>query len=255
MEVNLPRFVPNVPAPAVSFAVALLLLQITYVNRLLRVITVMLSAFDAPKAEPRNVNRLATTPHVDSSVSLLLHCVLMLPLFWANHSTYVLPFPWVFAAQLATLSAVLKISRSLVCLLSNLPGTHVQLAQQVCQRVKVTGYYLGLSLAKPHTHVAEVAAAECQGLNGLVLLSLYAAVVMLLLAPCLLVYLVELNLKMGFIKQRRLVLQHAPPCPETRPAKAVVVYSVLVGSWVACEGVVLMLSPVQCSSSGIVLGR
>jgi hypothetical protein len=233
----------------------LLLLQITYVNRLLRVITVMLSAFDAPKAEPRNVNRLATTPHVDSGVSLLLHCVLMLPLFWANHSTYVLPFPWFLAAQLATLGAVLKISRSLVCLLSNLPGTHVQLAQQVCHHVKVTGYYLGLSLAKPHTHVAEVAAVECQGLNGLVLLSLHAAVVMLLLAPCLLVYLVELNLKMGFIKQQRLVVQHAPPCPETRLAKAVVVYSVLVGSWVACEGVIMMLSPVQCSSSGIVLTR
>lgn len=86
-----------------------LLLQITCVNRLLRVWTVFLSVSDTLNAEPRNINRLKATPHADRSVSLLLHCVVLVPLFWLNHSTYVLLFPWVLAAQLATLAGVLAI--------------------------------------------------------------------------------------------------------------------------------------------------
>lgn len=228
--------------------------QITRVNRFLRLITVLMSAFDAPKAEPRNVNRLATTQHVDSGVSLLLHSVLVVPCFWLNHASYVLPFPYVLAAQLITLGGVLNISRSLLCLLANLPGTHLALAQRVCQHIKGVAYFMqGMYLTgKPQAQLAELAAAECQGLNGLVLLALFSAVVVLVLLPCLLVYHIELKLKMGFIRQRRLVLQHAPPC-DTPLAKAVVVYCVVLGSWVACEGLVALLSPVQCGGAGILL--
>lgn len=213
----------------------------------------MLSAFDATTAEPRNVDRAANTRQATSGVSMFCLTVLVVPLFWWNHASYVLPFPYVLAVQIATVVGVWRISSVTTCLLSYVPGTHVQIGQQVCQRMKHVMHYLGLLLAKPAGQLAETAATECAGLNGLVLLSLYASVVILVLVPCLSVYFLELNLKMGFIRQRQLVLLHAPPCLDTRLARAVIVYAAVVCSWIACEGVVMALSPIQCGSSGIVL--
>jgi hypothetical protein len=186
---------------------------------------------------------------------MLLHCVAIVPLFWWNHAAYVLPFRYFLAAQLVTVACELRIASAILCLFSHVPGTHMQLAQHLCQHMKQAMHYLGLPLlARPAgVPLADAAAAECQGLNGAALLSLYISVVLLVLVPCLLVYFAELNLKMGFIRQRQLVLQHAPPCPDTRLAKAVVVYAAFVCSWIACEAVVLALTPVQCSKSGIAL--
>jgi hypothetical protein len=127
----------------------------------------------------------------------------------------------------------------------------MQQSLRLCQCTKLAMHYFGLLSTRPPALAAEAAAAECQGLEGLVLLCLYACLLLLVLAPCLCVYFAELRVKLGFLRQQHLLLQHAPPCPHFGVGRAVVVYGVLVGGWLACEAAVLFLSPLRCNSLGV----
>jgi hypothetical protein len=92
-------------------------------------------------------------------------------------------------------------------------------------------------------------------LSGILLVTLYANLVILVMVPCLVVYFMELNLKMGFIKQRKLTLAHAPPGVVTSLGKAVVIHGAVVGSWLACEVVLSVIGPLDCNSAGMLVRK
>jgi len=196
---------------------------------------------------------LSTTqqPHVCIS---LLRTLIAMPLFYLNHANYILPFAYVLPAQLLTLLATIMMARVLTCVIANDTATLLQVSQRVCKCMKVAMHYLAL-LGLPPGDVADAAAAECQGVDGLILLTLYANVFVLVLIPCLVVYFVELDLKLGFIKQQRLLLLQAYPCLDSRLCKGLIVYSAVVGSWLACEVIVTLMSPLECDSSGVLVSR
>jgi hypothetical protein len=127
----------------------------------------------------------------------------------------------------------------------------MQQSQWLCQCAKLAMHYFGLLSCRPPGLAPEAAAEECQGLEGLVLLCLYANLLLLVLVPCLCVYFAELRLKLGFLHEQQLSLQHAPPCLDFLVWRAVVIYGVVVGGWLACEAVVLFLSPLRCNSLGV----
>jgi hypothetical protein len=120
------------------------------------------------------------------------------------------------------------------------------------QVLKASMHYFGLVLEpRPPRDAAVTAGLECAGVDGFLLLCVYANVLMLLVGPCLTVYFIELNLKMGFLKQQGLTLQHAPPCLGSRLCRLVVVYGGVVGAWMACEVAVLTSAPLHCDASGM----
>lgn len=84
-------------------------------------------------------------------------------------------------------------------------------------------------------------------------IALYANVLVLLLISCLVVYFVELDLKLGFIKQQQLVMTHAYPFQGSSFTKAVVIYGVVVGAWLMCEVGVMFLSPLECNANGLLV--
>lgn len=171
-------------------------------------------------------------------------CILLL--YSAN---FILPMVYVLPAQLLTLLGVTGTSRYAVCLMMDRPG-YLLLSQQLCQGLKVSMHYLSMLLGRPPKEAAAAAASECAGVDGLVLVVLFANLLLLVVVPCLVVYFVELDLKRGFIRTKNLVMQHAGPIVESRLGKAVVVYGAVVGSWMACEVLVLGLSPFECSKGG-----
>lgn len=235
----------TVPAP---------LLQITLVNRLLRLVTVISTAAGSSSEDTRRFHVAVTEqlPQPPGHWAHILRVILGMPLMYFNHANFVLPFAYVLGAQGVTLAAALVQLQKLPCLMTDKPLS-MQHSQGLCQGAKLAMHYFGLLSCRPPALAAEAAAAECQGLEGLVLLCLYANLLLLVLVPCLFVYFAELRLKLGFLREQQLTLQHAPPCLESRVGRAVGVYGVLVGSWLACEAAVLFLSPLRCDSLGVLV--
>jgi hypothetical protein len=227
-------------------------LQITVVSRLLRLATVMSAAAGSSSEDMRRFQAAVTQqlPHPPGHWAHILRIILGMPLMYFNHANFVLPFAYVLGAQGVTLAAALVQLQKVPCLMTDKPVS-MQQSLRLCQCAKLAMHYFGLLSTRPPALAAEAAAAECQGLEGLVLLCLYACLLLLVLAPCLCVYFAELRVKLGFLRQQHLLLQHAPPCPHFGVGRAVVVYGVLVGGWLACEAAVLFLSPLICNSLGV----
>lgn len=102
----------------------------------------------------------------------------------------------------------------------------------------------------------------CSGVGAAVQLQLYSATVLLFMVPMMVLYLLELSLKVGFL--RGLQDQHPDRCVLIQPIAAVLtneawVVSVLfvafsVLAWFACESVISALMPMSCdhgSASGV----
>lgn len=171
--------------------------------------------------------------------------------------------------------------RSSTCIVAHQPE-NLLLSQQACDMLRNTMYNLGMLLGGPPRSAASAATAaaaaagtpvgpagsgfgsgggsgsvsgwlvqECGGLEGVVLLGLYLHVLLLLVVPCLAVYLIELNMKLSFIQTHGLALQHTWAIMDSRLIKAVVGYAAVVGGWMACEVAVLAVAPLQCNASGL----
>lgn len=234
-------------------------LQVTAVNRVMRLSTVMLAAAAWRPVEILQwLPALSSTPQGSPSaddghgVLQVLTTVLGLPLMFATHSNFVLQFVYVLPTQLITLAANLQLMRSTACLMAAQGPGMLVVPSQLCAYLKLLMHYLSFQGQSPAEALA-AAAGECQGLQRLVLLALYSNVVILLLLPCLTVYFIELNLKSGFIAQQQLVLSHACPVHWSKVCKVVVVYGAVVGSWMMCEVALTLLSPVSCDSSSVKL--
>jgi hypothetical protein len=186
----------------------------------------------------------------------LLRQVFGIPLLYCNHANFVLPFAYVLVAQLVTCTALCVALRVSACYLLGKPDVACCSAQ-LCQYLKVVMHYFGwVPVWRAPREAFTAAASECQGIQGFVLVAVYANVLILVVGPCLAVFFMELKLKMRFIHQQGLNLLHAPPCLlESHLSRWVVLYGAVVGSWMACEAAVLMLSPMRCgsSSSGLLL--
>jgi hypothetical protein len=227
--------------------------QVTCVNRVLRILTLANACFETSTytLRVRQMNMDVLTK--SGSWSALLRMVVGIPLMYVNHANYVLPFAYVLPAQLLTFLAGGFMNRLLVCAMLQQPGMPLHLAQQLCQYMKLGMHYLGMLLTRPPGEASDAAAEQCRGLEGLVLLTVYADTVLVVMMPCLVVYFMELNLKMGFIRQRQLTLAHAPPGAVTRLGKAVMIHAAVVGSWLACEVLLLVITPLDCNSSSLLV--
>lgn len=229
--------------------------QVTLFNRTLRLLTVVLAACGMDSHSIQHFldnttfgysGALPVRPYVS-----LLRFVVGAPLFWSVHANFVLPFAYVLVAQAITAGMTLYGLRASVCVMMSYPGV-AQAAQPMCQVLKASMHYFGLVLEpRPPHDTAGAAGLDCTGIDGFLLLCVYANVLVLLVAPCLTVYFIELNLKMGFLEQQGLTLQHAPPCLGSSLCRLVVVYGAVVGAWMACEVAVLTATPLQCDASGM----
>jgi len=228
------------------------LLQVTLFNRLLRLVTVAEAAWDFTISDVRRVAATSAQRYQLQPGLSVMRFVLGTPLVFVNHANYVLPFAYVLGAQVLTLCAVCLMVRVTVCytVQTHQPGS-LLLLQQLCQRLKVVMHYLGIMSGQPPSDVAASALQECRGVEGLALLTLYISVLVLVVLPCLIVYFIELKLKQGFLKQHNLTLSHALPCMDSHVCKGVVVYGAVVGSWLACELLVMSLTPMKCTSEGV----
>lgn len=224
------------------------------VNRLLRLATVIVASADVNTTQMRlwmtsiPQSHVAVDPQFKDWVAVLRQ-VLGMPVFYLNHANFILPFAYVMLAQLITFSAVSSTLGVTTCYMYSQAG-QIQVAQQLCQFLKVAMHFLGMLPGRLPREAAQAAAAECQGVESYLLPALYSCVIILVVGPCLFVYFAELNLKLGYIRQLQLPLQHAPPCFDSRLGRAVAIYGAFVGGWMACEVLVLVASPLQCSSSG-----
>jgi hypothetical protein len=229
------------------------MLQVTLINRCLRVMTVIstVRTFDIQQLQ-RFEGAYPQTPQFQRIAHwlALLRQVVGIPLFYCNHANFVLPFAYALAAQLVTCGALCVALLVSACYMLGKPNV-AYTAAQACQYLKVGMHNLGwMSMGRAPREAATAAAQECTGIKGFMLLSIYANVLILVVGPCLAVYFMELNLKLGFIQQQKLRLLHAPPCMlESWLSRLVVLYGAVVGSWMACEVAVLMLSPMQCDTS------
>lgn len=231
--------------------------QLTVFNRTLRLLTAVLAAVGM---DSHNFQRFLDNTTFGYSGALpmrpyvsLLRFVVGVPLFWSVHANFVLPFAYVLVAQAITAGMMCYGLRASVCVMLSYPGV-AQAVQPMCQVLKVSMHYFGLVLEpRPPHHATGAAGLECAGIEGFLLLCVYANMLVLLVGPCLTVYFIELNLKMGFLKQQGLTLQHAPPCLGSRLCQLVVVYGAVVGAWMACEVAVLTATPLQCDASGMLV--
>lgn len=227
-------------------------MQVTLVNRLLRVFTVFMVALSMTPHKTSHFLSIIEhkRPSQSSPWISLMRLLLGVPVFYITHANFVLPFPYVLAAQLCTLFSTCMMTRTVACAVMQ-QADAIQRAHQLCKRLKTVMHFSSFTPGVPPWEVASAAARECQGVDAVMLLSLYGNVLVLVVLPCLVVYFMELNLKVGFVRQRQLAMHHAWPCLESRLCKCVIVYASVVGSWMACEGLVLLLSPMQCSSAGL----
>lgn len=199
-------------------------------------------------AAARTTHNARWQPNTWTSITRAL---LAFPVLYLHHANFVLPFPYMLSAQACTLAATSLLLRLSSCLVFDDEPGSLYRSQQLCLCLKVGMHYLSMLLGRPPREAIAAATKECQGVDGLVLVTLYVSVFVLVVLPSLAVYFIELEMKLGFIKQRQYKMQHAWPCLESRLCKAVVVYGAVVGSYIACEVVVLILSPMQCTSAGI----
>jgi hypothetical protein len=181
----------------------------------------------------------------------LMRSLIVPPMAVFNHANFVLPFAFVLPAQLWTFATCTWMMRTSACIIAQ-QAEHLQLSQQACGVLRSVMYNLGMLLGgPPQGSAAANAVHECGGLQGVVLLGLYLHVVLLLVVPCLAVYLIELNMKLSFIKSEKLRLDHTWPIMESTLIKVVLGYAAVVGGWMACEVAVLTIAPLKCDDHGL----
>jgi hypothetical protein len=110
--------------------------QVTLVNRLLRLLTVVVATCGM---DPENFQRFLDNTTFGYTGSLpvrpyvsLLRFVVGVPLFWSVHANFVLPFAYVLAAQVITAAASCYGLRASVCVMLSSPGV-AQAAAPLCQ--------------------------------------------------------------------------------------------------------------------------
>jgi hypothetical protein len=181
----------------------------------------------------------------------LMRSLIVPPMAVFNHANFVLPFAFVLPAQLWTFATCTWMMRTSACIIAQ-QAEHLQLSQQACGVLRSVMYNLGMLLGgPPQGSAAANVVHECGGLQGVVLLGLYLHVVLLLVVPCLAVYLIELNMKLSFIKLKELRLDHTWPIMESTLIKVVLGYAAVVGGWMACEVAVLTIAPLKCDDHGL----
>lgn len=188
----------------------------------------------------------------------LMRQILVPPIAVFNHGCFVLAFQIVLPAQIWTFCTCASMMRTSTCVVSDNPD-NMQAAQQICSGLRSAMYTLSGLLATPHVGTAAGAAGAaasggldaCGGLQGVVMLGLYLHVFLLLVVPCLAIYLFELNMKLSFVRMHGWVLEHTWPIMDSRLIKVVVGYAAVVGGWMACEVAVLTVAPLRCSGAGL----
>jgi hypothetical protein len=144
----------------------------------------------------------------------LLRSVLAFPLVAMAPSNFVLPVRYAIPCQLCTLAFTLRMTRMQHCLTAGIPELRV-LLQQACGALGGVVHWASLLLWRGSA-TAGLAAGEvgmqsenvqqvCSSSAGSSLvLSMYANVLLVLLAPCFLQYSIERKLKQGFLKSKQL---------------------------------------------------
>lgn len=225
-------------------------MQVTLVNRVLRVITMVWLATLTAGVEARTVLEVPATHGLRLWMSfgrfMFLPCLIM-----ANHANFVLPFRWVLFFQLFTVCFSLSMLARLACFIADTPPL-VLFVEKSCVFVRSVMYTLVMVLGAPfEVHDDH---RQCQAAQGALRLGLYVYVLLLLLVPCLVVFFTELSMKASFVKaQQQLYLKDVWPMMDSRLIQGVTGYAVLLGSWFVCEGAINALSPVSCSSKGLLV--
>lgn len=180
----------------------------------------------------------------------LMRSLIVPPMAVFNHANFVLPFAFVLPAQMWTFVTCSWMMRTSTCIVAQ-QAENLQLSQQACGVLRNAMYNLGMLLGGPPQGAVTNAVHECGGLQGVVLLGLYLHVLLLVVVPCLAVYLIELNMKLSFIKTHALSLEHTWPIMDSKLIKVVMGYGAVVGGWMACEVAVLTIAPLQCTDAGL----
>jgi hypothetical protein len=180
----------------------------------------------------------------------LLRPVLSPPMIWLSHAlNFVLPFCLVLPIQLFTLAMSTLVIRSTVCTLAK-DTANIHSAEKICKlSMSYASVALGMATADPE----EGTPAGCQGLAAMLWLVLATYVVLLLVLPCLCIYLVEWSLKFNFVKAKGLKLSSQWALECSGMVHCLVVYTALVAAVLLCNALVQSVSPVSCTSSGLLV--
>lgn len=148
--------------------------------------------------------------------------------------------------------------RSTACVLAE-SETYIAMAAKACTMLKTVMHYGSMLLGGPAGTDPANAASVCSGVEAILLLLLYVHVIVLGVAPLLVIYFVELRLKANFVQlktgSREAAARLYSPLADSVSVRAVVAYACVLGAFFACHAVVMMLSPLNCTSRGLVSRR
>lgn len=184
----------------------------------------------------------------------LMRMLLVPPMAVFNHANFILPFVYVLPAQLWTFVTCSWMLRTSACIVAAQDG-HLRITQHTCSVLRAAMYNLAMLLGGPSLQSPAAApkdgVQQCGALQGVVLLGLYLHVILLLVVPCLAVYLIELNMKVSFVRSQGLGFEQTWAIMDSSLIKAVAGYGAVVGGWMACEMSVLTVAPLRCSDQGL----
>lgn len=221
-------------------------LQVTVANRVLRLLSQTLLSFGVADVQLRGDG-----PGPPGMLTLLRP--LAAPAFITScHCNFVLPLKWVLPMQLYTLLVCLPMMQLYVCAIARTPGMLAQ-SQRACVLAKRTMHGVGLLLGRPPDTSDPGYSSQCEGLPGLLLLALYLYVLLLVVLPCLVLYLMELTAKVKFVQQSRaprLQLAETWPIMTSGLVKSTTAAAGVLGTWFLCEMLLSSLAPQSCSAAG-----
>lgn len=227
-------------------------LQLTLLSRSLRLAGVAWCCYHTTGSDMARMLGSVKNKHRAKTGKILnlMRMLIVPPMAVFNHSLFTLPFAYVLPAQLWTFSTCAWMMRTSVCIVA-LQDENLQLSQRVCGVMRRILYNLSMLIGGPPQTAPGSTVHECGDVQGVVLVGLYLHVILLLVVPCWAVYFIELNLKLSFLKRHGLSLEHTWPLMDSSLIKAVIGYSAVVGSWMACEVAVLIMAPLHCNEQGL----
>ena len=227
-------------------------MQLTLISRSLRLVGIALCSYHTAEHDMARMLGSVRNKHRRKAHKFLnlMRMLIVPPMAVFNHANFVLPFVYVLPAQLWTFVTCSWMMRTSACIVAQ-HSENLQLTQQTYSVLRNTMYNLGMLLGGPPESTAPGGVQQCGALQGVVLLGLYLHVVLLVVVPCLAVYLIELNMKVGFVKSSGFQFEHAWAIMDSTMIKVLTGYGAVVGGWMACEIAVLIIAPLHCTDDGL----
>jgi hypothetical protein len=228
-------------------------MQLTLISRSLRLVGIAWCSYHTAESDMVRMLGSVRSKHRRKAHKFLnlMRMLIVPPMAVFNHANFVLPFVYVLPAQLWTFVTCSWMMRTSSCIVAQ-HSENLQLTQQTCSILRNAMYNLGMLLGGlPQSTSPNGVQGLCGALQGVVLLGLYLHVVLLVVVPCLAVYLVELSLKVSFVKCSGLQFQHTWAIMDSTLIKVVAGYGAVVGGWMACEMAVLTIAPLHCTDDGL----